>query len=89
MDAGTCLQKLQYAGILSFAKYKDIIRLSAQATPAPGEEQKKWTETICFEQTYLPHVSPSTAEPSSVPPIYVVIEIKRHTACGFPQAVCR
>ncbi len=105
MDAQTCLQKLQYVGVLAFAtvdehgapqirnisaihyersamyfftakgkgfchqllsdgrvqilgytKYKEMIRLSAKAKPAAGQE--KWIETIFAEQPYLSNVYP-------------------------------
>ena len=107
MDAKTCLQKLQYVGVLAFAtvdkygapqirnisaihyepekvyfftakgkafckelltdgrvqvlgytKYKEMIRLSAKAVPAPESEQKKWIDTIFSEQPYLSNVYP-------------------------------
>lgn len=107
MDAKTCLQKLQYVGVLAFAtvdgggnpqvrnisaihyeedavyfftargkdfcrelladgrvqvlgytKYKEMIRLSAKAEPAPEEEQKKWMDIIFKEQPYLSNVYP-------------------------------
>lgn len=107
MDAKTCLQKLQYVGVLAFAtvdkygspqirnisaihyepeamyfftakgkdfcaelmadgrvqvlgytKYKEMIRLSARAVPAPEAEQKKWIDTIFAEQPYLSNVYP-------------------------------
>ena len=107
MDAKTCLQKLQYVGVLAFAtvdeygapqirnisaihyeqeamyfftakgksfckelltdgrvqvlgytKYKEMIRLSARAVPAPEAEQKKWIDTIFSEQPYLSNVYP-------------------------------
>lgn len=107
MDARTCLQKLQYVGVLAFAtmdeegapqvrnisavhyepdaiyfftargkdfcrellsdgrvqilgytRYKEMIRLSAKAEPAPDEEQEKWIRTIFGEQPYLSNVYP-------------------------------
>ncbi len=107
MDAKTCLQKLQYVGVLAFAtadeygapqirnisaihyepetmyfftakgksfckelltdgrvqilgytKYKEMIRLSAKAVPAPEADQKKWIDTIFAEQPYLSNVYP-------------------------------
>lgn len=107
MDAKTCLQKLQYVGVLAFAtvdeygnpqirnisaihyepeamyfftakgknfcaelmadgrvqvlgytKYKEMIRLSARAVPAPEADQKKWIDTIFAEQPYLSNVYP-------------------------------
>lgn len=105
MDVKTCLQKLQYVGVLAFAtvdghgapqvrnisaihyepdalyfftakgkdfcrqlladgrvqllgytKYKEMIRLSARAKPAPG--QQKWIDKIFEEQPYLSNVYP-------------------------------
>ena len=105
MDARTCLQKLQYVGVLAFAtvdgdgapqirnisaihyepesmyfftakgkdfcrqllsdgrvqilgytRYKEMIRLSAQARPAA--DQEKWINTIFEEQPYLSNVYP-------------------------------
>lgn len=107
MDAKTCLQKLQYVGVLAFAtvdkygapqirnisaihyepqamyfftakgkafckelladgrvqvlgytKYKEMIRLSARAIPAPEADQKKWIDMIFSEQPYLSNVYP-------------------------------
>lgn len=107
MDAQTCLQKLQYVGVLAFAtvnrkgeprirnisairyepdtlyfftakgkdfcrelledgrvqvlgytRYKEMIRLSAKAIPAPQEEQQKWIDVIFAEQPYLSNVYP-------------------------------
>ncbi len=107
MDAKTCLQELQYVGVLAFAtvdeygnpqirnisaihyepeamyfftakgkafckelltdgrvqilgytKYKEMIRLSAKAAPAPETEQKKWIDIIFDEQPYLSNVYP-------------------------------
>ena len=107
MDARTCLQKLQYVGVLAFAtvdkegapqvrnisavhyepdaiyfftargkdfcrellsdgrvqilgytRYKEMIRLSAKAEPAPDEEQEKWIRTIFEDQPYLSNVYP-------------------------------
>lgn len=107
MDAKTCLQKLKYVGVLSFAttdrqgapqvrnisaihyapdaiyfftargkdfcrelladgrvqilgytKYKEMIRLSGRAVPAPQAEQSKWIDVIFSEQPYLANVYP-------------------------------
>lgn len=107
MDAKTCLQKMQYVGVLAFAtvdaqgapqvrnisaihyepdaiyfftargkdfcrelladgrvqilaytRYKEMIRLSARAVPAPQEEQAHWIDTIFDEQPYLANVYP-------------------------------
>lgn len=107
MDAKTCLQKMQYVGVLAFAtadqdgnpqirnisaihyepeamyfftakgknfckellsdgrvqilaytKYKEMIRLSARAVPAPETEQRKLIDTIFEEQPYLLNVYP-------------------------------
>ncbi len=107
MDAKTCLQKMQYVGVLAFAtadeygnpqvrnisaihyepdavyfftakgkdfckellndgrvqilaytKYKEMIRLSAKAVPAPEAEQRTLIDTIFEEQPYLINVYP-------------------------------
>lgn len=107
MDAQTCLKKLGYIGVLSFATvdgngdpqirnisaihyepdamyfftargksfckelldsgkvqvlgysmYKEMIRLSGTAKPAPADEQEKWINTIFEEQPYLANVYP-------------------------------
>ncbi len=42
--------------ILGYTKYKEMIRLSAKATPAA--EQEKWINTIFEEQPYLSNVYP-------------------------------
>lgn len=107
MDAKTCLEKLGYFGVLSFATvdgagnpqvrnisaihyetdaiyfftargkdfckelldtekvqvlgytmYKEMIRLSGTAKPAPADEQEKWVDVIFTEQPYLANVYP-------------------------------
>ena len=107
MDAKTCIQKLQYVGVLAFAtvdsdgapqvrnisaihyepdaiyfftargkdfcrelladgrvqvlgytKYKEMIRLSARAVPAPEDEQRHWMDVNFAEQPYLANVYP-------------------------------
>ena len=107
MDAKTCLQKLQYVGVLAFAtvdesgapqirsisaihyapaamyfftakgkdfcrqlladgrvqilgctKYKEMIRLSAEAKPVCEADQQEWIDTIFAEQPYLSNVYP-------------------------------
>ena len=109
MDAKTCIQKLEYVGVLAFAtvdekggpqirnisaihyehdpeamyfftargkdfcrqlladgrvqvigytKYKEMIRLSARAIPAPEDQQHKWIDVIFAEQPYLANVYP-------------------------------
>ncbi len=107
MDAKTCLKKLEYVGVLTFAtvdregnpqlrqisaihyeddrmlfftargknfcrelledgrvqilgytRYKEMIRLSAKAVPAPQDEQKHWIDQIFAEQPYLANVYP-------------------------------
>ncbi|MDR3305809.1 MAG: 4Fe-4S binding protein [Clostridiales Family XIII bacterium] len=52
------LQKNRKVQILGYTKYKEMIRLSAQAEVAPGAEQKKWTDIIFTEQPYLANVYP-------------------------------
>ena len=119
MDVKTCLQKLQYVGVLAFAtvdeqgtpryaisalfimnpmlsifyrkgknfckelladgrvqilgytKYKEMIRLSTKAVPAPQDEQRKWMETIFAEQPYLSNVYPGETKE-----IGIIFEIK-------------
>ncbi|MCD7771934.1 MAG: 4Fe-4S binding protein [Oscillospiraceae bacterium] len=44
--------------ILGYTRYKEMIRLSAKATPVSEEEQQKWTDTIFQEQPYLSNVYP-------------------------------
>ena len=44
--------------VLGYTRYKEMIRLAAKAVPAPGEEQKKWIDTIFAEQPYLSNVYP-------------------------------
>lgn len=107
MDAKTCLEKLKFIGVLSFAtvdaegspqirnisaihyepdsmyfftargknlcrellengkvqilgytRFKEMIRLSGKAAPAPEEGQKKWMDVIFEEQPYLANVYP-------------------------------
>jgi uncharacterized pyridoxamine 5'-phosphate oxidase family protein/NAD-dependent dihydropyrimidine dehydrogenase PreA subunit len=44
--------------ILGYTRYKEMIRVSAKAMPAPDEEQKKWIDIIFEEQPYLENVYP-------------------------------
>lgn len=44
--------------ILAYTRYKEMIRLSARAVPVPGEDQKRWIDTIFSEQPYLSNVYP-------------------------------
>ena len=44
--------------ILGYTKYKEMIRLSAKAEPAPEEEQQRWIDAIFREQPYLANVYP-------------------------------
>lgn len=44
--------------ILGYTRYKEMIRLSAQAKPVSQEEQQKWIDTIFREQPYLENVYP-------------------------------
>ncbi len=44
--------------VLGYTKYKEMIRLSAKAVPAPEDEQEKWMDTIFAEQPYLKNVYP-------------------------------
>lgn len=123
MDVKTCLQKLQYVGVLAFAtvdeqgtpqvrnisaihyepdaiyfftargknfckelladgrvqilgytKYKEMIRLSTKAVPAPQDEQRKWMDTIFAEQPYLSNVY--NVYPGETKEIGIIFEIK-------------
>ena len=44
--------------ILAYTRYKEMIRLSAKALPAPRDEQDHWIEKIFQEQPYLANVYP-------------------------------
>ena len=44
--------------VLGYTKYKEMLRLSARAVPAPEDEQEKWIDTIFAEQPYLSNVYP-------------------------------
>lgn len=44
--------------ILVYTKFKEMIRLSAKAYPAPEELQKKYIDTIFEEQPYLANLYP-------------------------------
>ena len=44
--------------VLGYTKYKEMIRLSAKASPVPEGEQEKWIDTIFTEQPYLFNVYP-------------------------------
>jgi len=44
--------------VLGYTKYKEMIRLSGIAVPAPKTEQKKWMDIIFKEQPYLSNVYP-------------------------------
>lgn len=57
--------------ILGYTKYKEMIRLSAKAVPAPEAEQKKWIDTIFTEQPYLANVYPGDTRE-----IGIIFEIK-------------
>ncbi len=46
--------------VLGYTKYKEMIRLSAKAVPAPENEQEKWIDTIFSEQPYLANVYPGS-----------------------------
>ncbi len=45
--------------VLGYTKYKEMIRLSAKATPVVEGEQQKWIDTIFGEQPYLYNVYPN------------------------------
>ncbi len=57
--------------ILGYTKYKEMIRLSAQAVPAPEAEQEKWMAAIFTEQPYLANVYPGDTRE-----IGIIFEIK-------------
>ena len=44
--------------VLGYTKYKEMIRLSAKATPVKEDEQKHWIDAIFSEQPYLSNVYP-------------------------------
>jgi Uncharacterized conserved protein len=44
--------------ILGYTRFKQMIRLSGKAVPAPEEEQKEWMDLIFEEQPYLANVYP-------------------------------
>lgn len=44
--------------ILGYTKYKEMIRLSAKASPVPKDGQRRWIDTIFAEQPYLANVYP-------------------------------
>lgn len=44
--------------ILGYTKFKEMIRVSAKAVPAPETDQRKWIDTIFEEQLYLSNVYP-------------------------------
>ena len=57
--------------ILGYTRYKEMIRLSAQAKPVSQEEQQKWIDTIFLEQPYLENVYPGNTRE-----IGIVFEIR-------------
>lgn len=44
--------------VLGYTKYKEMIRLSGMARPAPEAEQSHWIDVIFQEQPYLSNVYP-------------------------------
>jgi uncharacterized pyridoxamine 5'-phosphate oxidase family protein/NAD-dependent dihydropyrimidine dehydrogenase PreA subunit len=44
--------------VLGYTRFKEMIRVSATATPVPKEAQKKWIDLIFAEQPYLANVYP-------------------------------
>ena len=58
--------------VLGYTKYKEMIRLSAKAVPAPQDEQQKWIDTIFAEQPYLSNVYPGETRK-----IGIVFEIRQ------------
>lgn len=57
--------------ILGYTKFKEMIRLSAKAVPAPESEQEKWKNVIFKEQPYLANVYPGDTRE-----IGIIFEIK-------------
>lgn len=57
--------------ILAYTRYKEMIRLSAKALPAPRDEQDHWIEKIFQEQPYLANVYPGNTRE-----IGIVFEIR-------------
>ena len=57
--------------VLGYTKYKEMIRLSAKAFPAPEDQQKKWMDVIFAEQPYLANVYPGDTRE-----IGIIFEIK-------------
>lgn len=57
--------------ILGYTKFKEMIRLTAKAAPAPKDEQKKWMDVIFAEQPYLANVYPGDTRE-----IGIIFEIK-------------
>lgn len=57
--------------ILGYTKFKEMIRLSAKAIPAPDAKQEKWKNVIFNEQPYLANVYPGDTRE-----IGIIFEIK-------------
>lgn len=57
--------------LLGYTKFKEMIRLSAKAVPAPKERQQEYMDTIFTEQPYLANVYPGDTRK-----IGIVFEIK-------------
>ncbi|MBS6396111.1 MAG: 4Fe-4S binding protein [Clostridiales bacterium] len=87
MDAQTCLKKLGFVGVLSFAtvdtkgnpkvqilgytRYKEMIRLTGRAKPVHTNEQEKWRDIIFDDQPYLANVYPGNTRN-----IGIIFEVK-------------
>ena len=57
--------------ILAYTRFKEMIRLSAKAVPAPESEQKEKIDTIFSEQPYLANVYPGDTRK-----IGIIFEVK-------------
>ena len=68
--------------VLGYTKYKEMIRLTGRAKPAPDEEQTKWIDTIFSEQPYLKNVYPGDTRN-----IGIIFEIKDYSIEYFNLGV--
>lgn len=68
--------------LLGYTKYKEMLRLSAKAIPAPAEKQSEYIDTIFNEQPYLANVYPGNTRK-----IGIVFEIKDGTIEYFNLGV--
>ena len=75
--------------ILGYTRYKEMIRLSAQAKPVSQEEQQKWIDTIFREQPYPGNLChwKWQGERKGIPD-YRFVHRMRHLRFGLPAEVC-